>query len=216
LKRTRGLKGGRRRAFIKRALDITLVTPGTVVFSPLLAVVALLVRITLGRPVLFRQKRSGLHGKPFTLLKFRTMKDARDSQGNLLPDGKRLTRLGRLLRRTSLDELPTLVNVIRGEMSLVGPRPLISDYLDRYSPEQMRRLGVKPGITGWNQINGRNALTWEEKFALDIWYVENWSLWLDLKILAITGWKVLTGQGVTAPGSATMPEFLGTQMRSSS
>jgi sugar transferase EpsL len=216
LKRTRGLKGGRRRAFIKRALDITLVTPGTVVFSPLLAVVALLVRITLGRPVLFRQKRSGLHGKPFTLLKFRTMKDARDSQGNLLPDGKRLTRLGRLLRRTSLDELPTLVNVIRGEMSLVGPRPLISDYLDRYSPEQMRRLEVKPGITGWNQINGRNALTWEEKFALDIWYVENWSLWLDLKILAITGWKVLTGQGVTAPGSATMPEFLGTQMRSSS
>jgi sugar transferase EpsL len=216
LKRTRGLKGGRRRAFIKRALDITLVTPGTVVFSPLLAVVALLVRITLGRPVLFRQKRSGLHGKPFTLLKFRTMKDARDSQGNLLPDGKRLTRLGRLLRRTSLDELPTLVNVIRGEMSLVGPRPLISDYLDRYSPEQIRRLGVKPGITGWNQINGRNALTWEEKFALDIWYVENWSLWLDLKILAITGWKVLTGQGVTAPGSATMPEFLGTQMRSSS
>lgn len=212
MKGTVGLKGVRRAA-IKRALDIILVPPGTAVLSPFLAVVAVMVRINLGRPVLFRQRRSGQHGKPFTLLKFRTMSDARDGSGNLLPDGKRLTRLGRLLRRTSLDELPTLVNVIRGEMSLVGPRPLITDYLDRYSPEQRRRLEVKPGITGWNQINGRNALTWDEKFALDVWYVENWSLWLDLRILVVTGWKVLTGQGVTAPGSATMPEFMGTRKR---
>jgi sugar transferase EpsL len=180
------------------------------VLSPLLAVVAGMVRITLGPPVLFRQRRSGLHGKPFTLLKFRTMSDARDSRGNLLPDSRRLTRLGRFLRRASLDELPTLMNVVRGDMSLVGPRPLITDYLDRYSPEQIRRLEVKPGITGWNQINGRNSLSWEEKFAQDVWYVDNRSLWLDVKILSRTLGKVLMGHGVSAPGNATMPEFRGT------
>jgi sugar transferase EpsL len=187
-----------------------LVVPGMLILSPLMGAVAVLVRVTLGRPVLFRQRRSGLHGKPFVLLKFRTMNEARDSTGNLRPDGDRLTRLGRLLRRTSIDELPTLLNVIRGEMSLVGPRPLITDYLDRYTPEQMRRHLVKPGITGWNQINGRNALSWEKKFAQDVWYVDNWSLWLDVKILWRTAGKVLRGHGVSAPGNATMPEFRGT------
>lgn len=210
LKRAGGFTGGRGGAFTKRALDIILVTPGITVLSPLLAVVAGMVRITLGPPVLFRQRRSGLHGKPFTLLKFRTMSDARDSRGNLLPDSRRLTRLGRFLRRASLDELPTLMNVVRGDMSLVGPRPLITDYLDRYSPEQIRRLEVKPGITGWNQINGRNSLSWEEKFAQDVWYVDNRSLWLDVKILSRTMGKVLMGHGVSAPGNATMPEFRGT------
>lgn len=210
MKRGGGFTGGRGGAFTKRALDIILVTPGITVLSPLLAVVAGMVRITLGRPVLFRQRRSGLHGKPFTLLKFRTMSDARDSRGNLLPDSRRLTRLGRFLRRASLDELPTLMNVVRGDMSLVGPRPLITDYLDRYSPEQIRRLEVKPGITGWNQINGRNSLSWEEKFAQDVWYVDNRSLWLDVKILSRTVGKVLMGHGVSAPGNATMPEFRGT------
>lgn len=186
-----------------------LVVPGLLVISPLLGVLALLIRITSGRPVLFRQQRTGLFGKPFTLLKFRTMNEERDPKGRLLPDGERLSGLGRFLRRTSLDELPTLINVIKGDMSLVGPRPLITDYLERYSPEQMRRHLVKPGITGWNQINGRNALSWEEKFAQDIWYVDNWSLWLDLKILARTAGKVLRGHGVSAPGNATMPEFMG-------
>lgn len=187
--------------------------PGIVLVSPLLAALAMLVRLTLGRPVLFRQQRAGLHGKPFTIVKFRTMTDARDSNGNPLPDADRMTRLGRFLRRTSLDELPTLLNVLKGEMSLVGPRPLITDYLDRYSPKQMRRHEAKPGITGWNQIKGRNALSWEEKFALDVWYVDNWSLPLDLKILAISVWKVLIGDGVNAPGHSTMPEFMGTQSR---
>jgi sugar transferase EpsL len=194
---------------VKRALDLFLVVPGTVLVSPLLVVLTGLVRLTLGRPVFFRQQRTGLLGKPFTLLKFRTMNNRRDSTGTLLPDGERLSGIGRFLRRTSLDELPTLINVIKGDMSLVGPRPLITDYLDRYSPEQMRRHLVKPGITGWNQVNGRNALSWEEKFAQDVWYVDNWSLWLDLRILARTLGKVLRGHGVSPPGTATMPEFLG-------
>ena len=201
-------------AFFKRTIDLVLVVPGLLVLSPLLAVVAIAVWVTLGRPVLFRQQRSGLHGEPFTLLKFRTMTTAGDDDGALLPDGERLTRLGTVLRRTSLDELPTLFNVLKGDMSLVGPRPLITAYLDRYSPEQMRRHEVKPGITGWNQINGRNALTWEEKFALDVWYVDNASLWLDLKILVLTTGRVLTGKGVSPPGTATMPEFMGTEERS--
>ena len=201
------------RGSFKRALDLIVVVPGLVLLLPVMAVLGLLIRFTIGRPVLFRQQRTGLQGRPFTLLKFRTMTGARDAQGNLLPDGERLTRLGRFLRRTSLDELPTLVNVVKGEMSLVGPRPLITVYLDRYSPEQMRRHEVKPGITGWNQINGRNAITWEQKLALDVWYVDNGSLLLDIKILAITVWKVLSGQGVAAPGNATMPEFMGTRKR---
>lgn len=203
----------RARRLVKRALDLLLVVPGIVLLLPVMTVLGLLISFTIGRPVLFRQQRTGLHGRPFTLLKFRTMTDARDAQGNLLPDGDRLTRLGRFLRRTSLDELPTFINVVKGEMSLVGPRPLITVYLDRYSPEQMRRHEVKPGITGWNQINGRNAITWEQKLALDVWYVDNGSLLLDIKILAITVWKVLTGQGVAAPGNATMPEFMGTRKR---
>lgn len=199
----------RTRRLIKRALDLLVVVPGSVLLLPLMAVLALSIRLTTGGAVFFRQQRSGLNGRPFMLLKFRTMTNARGSDGSLLPDGDRLTRLGRFLRRTSLDELPTLINVLIGDMSLVGPRPLITDYLGRYSPEQMRRHEVKPGITGWNQINGRNALSWEKKFALDVWYVENWSFWLDIKILAITAGKVLTGHGVTAPGNATMPEFMG-------
>lgn len=197
----------------KRAIDIFLGVPGFVLLLPVMIALGLLIGFTIGWPVLFRQQRTGLHGQPFALLKFRTMTDARDAEGNLRPDGERLTRLGRFLRRTSLDELPTLINVVKGEMSLVGPRPLITLYLDRYSTEQMRRHEVKPGITGWNQINGRNALTWEQKFALDVWYVDNGSLSLDLKILAITAWKVVTGQGVAAPGNATMPEFRGTRKR---
>lgn len=194
---------------MKRGLDLVLVLPGILVISPLLAVLSLLIRITSGPPVLFRQQRTGLLGVPFTLLKFRTMNDKRDTKGRLLPDGERLSGLGHFLRRTSLDELPTLINVIKGDMSLVGPRPLITDYLERYSPEQMRRHLMKPGITGWNQINGRNALSWEKKFAQDVWYVDNWSMWLDLKILARTIGKVLRGHGVSAPGNATMPEFMG-------
>lgn len=196
---------------VKRCLDLMFVVPGIVLISPLLGVLALLVRLTLGRPVFFRQQRTGLYSKPFMLLKFRTMTDEKDSKGRLLPDGERLRGIGRFLRRTSLDELPTLINVIKDDMSLVGPRPLIIDYLDRYSAEQRRRHLVKPGITGWNQINGRNALSWEEKFAQDVWYVDNRSLWLDLRILSRTIGKVLRGHGVSAPGSATMPEFMGTR-----
>jgi len=173
-------RSGTGRAPLKRGLDLLLVVPGILLISPLLAVLALLIRITSGPPVLFQQQRTGVLGKPFTLLKFRTMNEERDKKGRLLPDGERLSGLGYFLRRTSLDELPTLINVIKGDMSLVGPRPLITDYLERYSPEQMRRHLAKPGITGWNQINGRNALSWEEKFAQDVWYVDNWSLWLDL------------------------------------
>jgi sugar transferase EpsL len=195
---------------LKRVLDLVLVVPGTILLSPVLAAVALVVRLTMGRPVLFRQPRSGLHGKPFTILKFRTMNEARGKYGNMLSDDERVTRLGRFLRGSSLDELPELFNVLKGDMSLVGPRPLRTDYLPRYSPEQRRRHDVRPGITGWTQVNGRNTLTWEEKFALDVWYVDNWSLKLDLKILALSAGKVLTGEGVSAPGHATMPEFMGT------
>ena len=180
-----------------------------ILFAPLLGLIALLVRLTIGTPVLFRQRRPGLHGEPFTIYKFRTMNNARDAQGNLLPDADRLTPLGRFLRSTSLDELPELFNVLKGEMSLVGPRPLLMKYLDRYTPEQMRRHEVKPGITGWAQVNGRNALTWEQKFALDVWYVDNWSLWLDLKIIALTVWKILIREGISQPGQATMEEFMG-------
>ena len=195
----------------KRLLDLTLAVLALIVLAPLLVLVALLVRLTMGPPILFRQQRSGFHGRPFTLLKFRTMTEERDSQGQLLPDARRLTVFGRWLRRTSLDELPELLNVLKGEMSLVGPRPLPVRYLDRYTPEQMRRHEVKPGITGWAQINGRNAITWEQKLALDVWYVDHGSLWLDLRILATTVWKVLRGEGISQPGHATMEEFRGTK-----
>jgi lipopolysaccharide/colanic/teichoic acid biosynthesis glycosyltransferase len=153
--------------------------------------------------------RPGLHGKPFVMLKFRTMTDQRDANGELLPDDLRLTRFGKWLRSTSLDELPELFNVLKGEMSLVGPRPLLMEYLPRYTPEQARRHEVKPGITGWAQVNGRNALSWEEKFQLDVWYVDHWNLWLDMKILLLTIWKVLKREGISAEGSATMPVFTG-------
>jgi len=161
--------------------------------------------------MLFRQRRPGLNGRLFTILKFRTMSDDVDASGRPLPDEYRLTGLGRLLRATSLDEIPELLNVLRGDMSLVGPRPLLVEYLARYTPEQARRHEVKPGITGWAQVNGRNALTWEEKFKLDVWYVDNWSLWLDLKILAMTLWKTLLGEGINQPGQATAEEFLGSR-----
>lgn len=193
----------------KRVFDLCLAVPLLVLLSPLLGIIALLVRLHLGAPILFRQTRPGFMGRPFTNFKFRTMKDLYDPQGHLLPDDQRLTPTGKFLRSTSLDELPELFNVIKGEMSLVGPRPLLMQYLERYSPEQFRRHHVLPGITGWAQINGRNALTWEEKFRLDVWYVDHWSLWLDVRILAITLWKVLKREGISQPGHATAEEFMG-------
>ena len=195
---------------LKRLFDLLVTLPALLVLAPFLLVLALLVRLKLGTPVFFRQPRPGLHGKLFTLYKFRTMTDARDAEGNLLPDAERLTRFGSFLRQTSLDELPELFNVLRGEMSLVGPRPLLVEYLPRYTPEQARRHDARPGITGWAQVNGRNALTWEAKFVLDVWYVDHASLWLDLKIIVLTVWKLLTREGISHPGEATMAEFTGT------
>jgi sugar transferase EpsL len=194
----------------KRLFDLLLTIPGLILVSPLLGITALLMLLTEGRPVLFSQPRGGLGGKVFWIYKFRTMREAYDEQGRPLPDDKRLSRLGKLLRATSLDELPELINVLRGEMSLVGPRPLMATYLERYSPEQMRRHEALPGITGWAQINGRNALTWEERFAMDVWYVDHWSFWLDLKILALTLMKVIQREGISQPGHVTMQEFAGT------
>jgi sugar transferase EpsL len=194
---------------IKRVVDIVGASVGIILFAPVMLTVALLVLLTMGRPVLFRQLRPGLHGKPFVLYKFRTMRDACTPSGEPLPDELRLTQFGKWLRSTSLDELPELFNVLKGEMSLVGPRPLLMEYLPRYSPEQARRHEVKPGITGWAQVNGRNALSWEEKFRLDVWYVDHWNLWLDVKILLLTIWKVLKREGISAEGSATMPMFMG-------
>ena len=199
---------------LKRLMDILGSGAGLVLLSPFLLVVALLVRVKLGCPVFFRQQRPGLNGKPFMLVKFRTMTDERDQKGNLLPDEVRLTRFGQFLRSTSIDELPELWNVFVGEMSLVGPRPLLMQYLNRYTIEQARRHEVKPGITGWAQVNGRNALTWEEKFKLDVWYVENLSFWLDTRILFATFLKVLKREGISGEGHATMQEFLGSGVSS--
>jgi sugar transferase EpsL len=196
---------------MKRAFDLLLTTASAPLWVPLLLVVAVLVRAKLGTPVFFTQWRPGLHGRLFRLVKFRTMTDARDADGNLLPDAQRLTRFGRLLRATSLDELPELWNVLLGDMSLVGPRPLLTDYLELYSKEQARRHDVQPGITGWAQVNGRNLITWPEKFAYDVWYVDNWSLGLDLKILALTLLKVVRREGISATGSATAERFRGQQ-----
>lgn len=193
----------------KRLFDLLLTVPGLVVLSPLLAVLALLIRWRLGPPILFRQARPGYLGRPFTLLKFRTMTNEHGRDGRLLGDAERLTGLGRLMRSFSLDDLPNAFNVLRGEMSVVGPRPLLMEYLDRYTPEQTRRHLVLPGITGWAQVNGRNDLSWEDKFRLDVWYVEHWSLRLDLKILALTAWKVLRREGISQAGYATAPEFMG-------
>jgi sugar transferase EpsL len=195
----------------KRLFDFVLTVPGMILLSPVLAVVAVLVWINLGRPVLFRQVRPGLGGRPFTIYKFRTMMDKRDAEGNLLPDVERLTRFGRFLRAASLDELPELFNVIKGDMSIVGPRPLVMQYLDRYTPEQTKRHEVKPGLTGWAQVNGRNAITWDEKFNLDIWYVYNLSVTLDIRILFFTVTKVFRREGISADREATMKEFMGTR-----
>lgn len=196
-------------SYAKRLLDIVLSSCVLLLFAPLLAVVALLIRILLGSPVLFRQQRPGWQEKPFILLKFRTMADTKDAQGKLLPDAQRLRPFGNFLRSTSLDELPALWNVLKGEMSLVGPRPLLMQYLSRYTPDQRRRHLVKPGITGWAQIHGRNALTWEQKFALDTWYVEHQSFFLDVKILWLTLQTVLKREGIQQPGHATAEEFMG-------
>ncbi len=195
----------------KRLFDLLVTSLGLIVISPLLLVLALLVWIILGAPILFRQLRSGYKGQPFTTFKFRTMNNRCTPDGNLLPDAERLTALGNFLRSTSLDELPGLFNILCGEMSLVGPRPLVVQYLDRYSPEQMRRHDMLPGLTGWAQVNGRNALTWEAKFMLDVWYVDHWSLWLDIKIIFLTLWKVVKREGINQPGHATAEEFLGTK-----
>jgi lipopolysaccharide/colanic/teichoic acid biosynthesis glycosyltransferase len=198
-----------RSAAIKRTLDVVGASAGLVVSSPALLGIVVLEALLHGWPPIFTQERPGLRGKIFTLRKFRTMTNERDASGQLRPDAERLTRFGRLLRASSLDELPELLNVLVGEMSLVGPRPLLVQYLERYSPQQARRHEVKPGLTGWAQINGRNALTWEEKLALDVWYVDNWSIGLDLKIIAKTVTAVLLRSGINAEDSATMPEFLG-------
>ncbi len=195
--------------FAKRSLDVLLTLPSILIFSPVMLIISILVLINFGTPIFFRQKRPGYLAKPFWIYKFRSMTDERDSQGNELPDSQRITRLGRFLRSTSLDELPEMFNVLRGEMSWVGPRPLLMQYLERYSTEQARRHDVLPGITGWAQVNGRNALTWEEKFKLDVWYVDHWSLWLDIKILFISVLKVLRHEGINQPGQATAEEFMG-------
>ena len=194
---------------IKRALDIWGAAIGLIVFSPLLIVISLMIRRQLGSPVLFRQSRPGMHGRPFQMIKFRTMLDTIDADGRPLPDAERLTKLGHFLRSSSLDELPELWNVLKGDMSLVGPRPLLMDYLPLYSPEQARRHEVRPGVTGWAQVNGRNAISWDEKFALDVWYVDNRSLWLDLKIIWLTIRKVIKRDDISAAGEATMSKFTG-------
>ncbi|MBI9044847.1 MAG: sugar transferase [Anaerolineaceae bacterium] len=195
--------------FQKRILDIVLTLPGLLLISPIIIIIIILLLIYQGRPIFFEQKRPGFRNKIFTLRKFRSMRDLTDTSGNLLPDSERITPIGKFLRTTSLDELPELINVLRGEMSLVGPRPLLVQYLERYSSEQARRHHVLPGITGWAQINGRNTLSWEDKFKMDVWYVDNWSIWLDIKILAITVWKVIKREGISQPGQSTAIEFMG-------
>ena len=196
---------------LKRAFDIAASTSALVVLSPVLAITAYKVKKELGSPVLFRQTRPGLHGRPFEMIKFRTMKDATDKEGNALPDSERLTDFGKKLRASSLDELPELWNVLKGDMSLVGPRPLLMEYLTLYSAEQAKRHNVRPGVTGYAQVNGRNSLSWEDKFKLDTWYVEHQSLWLDMKILLKTVKKVIIKDGISAEGEATMTKFTGTK-----
>lgn len=196
---------------LKRTFDIVASASALVVLSPVLAITAHKVKKELGSPVLFRQTRPGLHGKPFEMIKFRTMKDATDKEGNALPDSERLTEFGKKLRASSLDELPELWNVLKGDMSLVGPRPLLMEYLPLYNAEQAKRHNVRPGVTGYAQVNGRNSLSWEDKFKLDTWYVEHQSLWLDMKILLKTVKKVIIKDGISAEGEATMTKFTGTK-----
>jgi sugar transferase EpsL len=194
---------------VKRAFDVMGAVLGIVLFSPVLLAVAVAVRLNMGAPVIFRQQRPGLYGNPFTLLKFRTMSESEDADGSALPDGKRITRLGLFLRRTSLDELTELLNVLAGDMSLVGPRPLLMEYLLLYSTEQARRHEVRPGITGWAQVNGRNAIAWEQKLAYDVWYVDHQSIWLDTKILWMSIIRVLRAEGISQEGHATTEKFRG-------
>ncbi|HGY1009207.1 sugar transferase [Aeromonas salmonicida] len=194
---------------MKRCFDFLISLLALLVFLPIMVLIAWRIRKNLGSPVIFQQIRPGLHGKPFKMVKFRTMKDATDSQGNLLPDVERMTAFGNKLRTSSLDELPELWNVLKGEMSLVGPRPLLMQYLPLYNLEQARRHEVRPGVTGWAQINGRNAISWQDKFKLDVWYVDNYSLWLDIKILFLTVKKVFIKEGITAEGHATIKPFEG-------
>ncbi len=208
------IRGEMNSIYPKRLFDLTVVILTAPLWLPLLGTIALLVRWKLGSPVFFRQKRPGQREVVFELIKFRTMRDDRDDHGRLLPDAVRLTPFGRWLRSTSLDELPELINVLRGEMSLVGPRPLLVEYLPRYTSEQRRRHEVLPGLTGWLQVNGRNALSWEDKFALDVWYVDHRGFGLDLRILFRTVWQVLSRQGISAPGDATMPEYKGADTES--
>jgi sugar transferase EpsL len=196
---------------LKRSLDLAVALALLIGLSPLLALLALALRWKLGRPVLFAQTRPGLNGAAFEFYKFRTMTEARNATGELLPDAARLTRFGELMRKLSLDELPQLVNVVKGDMSLVGPRPLLMEYLPLYSERQAQRHAVRPGITGWAQVNGRNALDWEQRFELDLWYVEHRSFWLDLRIIAMTAWRMLRPQGIAQPGHATMTKFTGSQ-----
>ncbi|MFH2103587.1 MAG: sugar transferase [Chloroflexota bacterium] len=195
----------------KRLFDLMATTIGVIVISPLLLALVLLESFLIGSPILFSQVRPGYKGLPFRIYKFRTMTNHTGPDGDLLPDSKRVTTLGRFLRSTSLDELPELINVLRGEMSLVGPRPLLMEYLERYTPEQARRHDVTPGITGWAQVNGRNAITWESKFALDLWYVDHWSFWLDIRILFLTLWKVVKREGISQPGYASARIFSGSE-----
>jgi sugar transferase EpsL len=196
---------------MKRVFDLVVAAAAVALLAPLLLAIVVAVRLCLGKPVFFVQERPGLHGVPFRIVKFRTMRDAVDAQGRPLPDGERLTRLGKFLRSSSLDELPELWNVLRGDMSLVGPRPLLMQYLPLYSAEQARRHEVRPGITGWAQVNGRNAPSWDEKFRLDTWYVEHASFWLDLKIMALTVWTMIRRDGINHEGHATMPVFMGSE-----
>jgi sugar transferase EpsL len=191
----------------KRIIDLLLSVSLLIIFSPIILITALMVRMILGTPVLFKQTRPGFKGEPFEVYKFRTMTRERDKNGKLLPDNERLTSFGRLLRATSLDELPEYFNVLKGDMSLVGPRPLLMQYLHRYTKEQAKRHNAKPGITGWAQVNGRNTITWEDKFKLDVWYVDNASLWLDLKIIGLTIWKVIKREGINQQGQSTMEEY---------
>ncbi|MBL8856708.1 MAG: sugar transferase [Planctomycetaceae bacterium] len=201
---------------MKRAVDFLASGFGLLLLAPILLALMVLVRLRLGSPVFFSQVRPGLGGRPFRMFKFRTMTNQRDESGELLPDSVRLTRFGKFLRSSSLDELPELWNVLKGDMSLVGPRPLLMEYLPLYNERQNRRHEVRPGITGWAQVNGRNAISWEQKFELDVWYVENQSLWLDLKILFLTVWKVVRRDGISAAGDATMPKFAGSKIEEAS
>jgi lipopolysaccharide/colanic/teichoic acid biosynthesis glycosyltransferase len=201
------------RRFGKRLAELLLVSLAVPVVAPVMGLVALVVRLRLGSPVFFRQLRPGHGDRPFRLIKFRTMTDARAADGELLSDAERLTSLGQFLRSTSLDELPELLNVLKGEMSLVGPRPLLMEYLDRYTPQQRRRHEVKPGITGWAQVNGRNALTWKRRFAHDVWYVDHLSFWVDVRILLLTVGTTLKREGISQSGHVTMEKFTGTEVR---